>query len=138
MKPIFWITVCSLFCLSIMSVAVFGQDASNPPSVEEWVAFVSSIKGFVGLGQLGLAAVVVQGVLFMTRAKFIPLPGKYKLIIVQALSVISGVVTLRLANFDWASAIMHANTLGAVQVFVHQIIKQWTEDKNRYEIPPIK
>lgn len=134
MKPIFWILVAILLT-PFLSAALFAGSEVVEPTIDEWIQFLASLKGITGFTTLGLAAAWVQASLFIFRSRFLPLDGKKKLMIVQVLSIIAGVIGLRLQNFDWASAFLHANTLGALQVFAHQIYKQFTDIGDKYAIP---
>ena len=138
MKPIFWIIVGFLVS-PLISMALFaGTGALAEPTVDEWIKFLASLKGVTGLGTLSVAAAVVQGALFLFRSQFLPLDGRKKIMIVQALSIAAGVIGLRLQNFDWISSFIHANTMGAVQVFLHQIYKQFTDLGDKYETPKVR
>lgn len=136
MKPIFWIIV-SILLSPVLTFAVFAGSGSEvvEPTVDEWVQFLLSLKGWAGFSTLGIAAAVVQGAIFIFRSQFMPMSGKQKIVLVQALSIVAGVIGLRIQDFDWFSALIHANTLGAFQVFLHQLYKQFTDNGDKYEIP---
>lgn len=139
MKPIFWIIVTILLS-PVLTFALFAGNGLGEivePTVDEWVQFLMSLKGWQGFSTLGIAAAVVQGALFIFRSQFFGLDGKQKIVIVQALTIVAGVIGLRIQDFDWFSSIIHANTLGAIQVFLHQLYKQFTDPGDKYEIPKV-
>jgi hypothetical protein len=108
-------------CPTFLCAAIDNQQ----PSGADWLTFVMSLKGAAGLGALGMAGAAVQGLLLIFRSDFVKLSGAKKLAIVQSLSIVFGVLSLRLNGFDWASSFLHANTLGAIQVFGNQLLKQF-------------
>lgn len=134
MKPIFWLLL-SVILSPVVTFALMASPSPSEPTIDEWVHFLMGLKGLSGFGALGIAAAVVQGSIFLFRSHWIPLEGKKKLMLVQALTIVSGVIALRTQSFDWFSSFIHANTLGAVQVFLHQVYKQFTDKGDRYEIP---
>lgn len=127
----------SILLLPVLTFALFAGSGGDvvEPTVDEWVTFLMSLKGWAGLSTLGIAAAVVQGAIFIFRSQFLPMDGKQKILLVQALSIVAGVIGLRIQDFDWFSSLIHANTLGAFQVFLHQLYKQFTDPGDRYEIP---
>lgn len=140
MKPIFWIIVAILLSPFVVTAALFSQElVPAAPSADEWADFVRAINGVEGMQHLGVAGFFVQLVMFFWRDEIDKLSGKWKLVLVHSLSLIGGVIAMRLGNFDWASAVTHANTLGAFMVFGHQFVKQWFgKDDDRYLLPPPK
>lgn len=136
MKPIFWVFVFVLLTPFIVTAALFADVVPPLPKPEEWQLFLESIRGKVGIIKFTMIAGFVQCLLFIFRDRFMKLPGQWKLIVVQFLTVIVGVTGLQIEGFDWPSSFVHANTVGALQVFVHQVIKQWTDKgEPRYELP---
>lgn len=98
--------------------AIQGEDVSQ---------FLESINGLKGLGAMGIALLVVQGLLLALRSSFVNLPGKWKLVVASGLSLVTGVLALRLNGVDLTAAILHGSTLASLNVFAHQIVKQFTE-----------
>lgn len=95
-----------------------------PPTPADWASFWTSLGGWKGAGALGLTAVIVQGLLLLARSSFDPLPGATKLLVVTGLTLASGALVLKQTGLDWASVLMHASTLSAAQVFVHQVVSE--------------
>jgi len=134
MKPIFWVFVGTMLSPLFITAGIYASDI--PP--EQWTQFqqfLESLKGTHGLGQMGLAAIVVQVLMYFIKQNYPRLPGKWRIIILQGLSIAAGVLGLRIAEFDWASAFLHANTIGAFQVFAHSIWKEWTKTDEKYTLP---
>jgi hypothetical protein len=89
--------------------------------------FLASINGLKGLGSLGIGLLIVQGLLLLLRSSFVKLEGKTKLSIASGLSVVVGVLIMRLNGIDMYGALLHGSTLAAINTFVHQVVKQFTE-----------
>jgi len=134
MKPIFWVIVCLIASPFVIAIALYA--GTDPAALNEWDVFMQAIKGNQGLNSFGLTIAAVQAIIMFFGDRFLRLPGKYKLLIVQSLSMLTGVTVLRGEGFDWQSAIMHSNTLGAIQVLGHQFLKQFRDDKEpKLELP---
>ena len=138
MKPALWF-FCSFFfiCLAGLGFAASADPVLVEPTIQEWLQFLASLKGVHGLGALGIAGLTVQGLLYAFRSRFVTLSGKQKLIAVQVLSTIAGIIGLRLQGADFVSSLVHANTLGAIQVFAHQVYKQFTDPGDKYILPSV-
>lgn len=118
----------ALFTLSIMfTIAAVAAETGVivPPSQEEMAALMASLLGLKGAGALVIAAVVTQAVMLALRSKLGEVAGKWRLLIVYALSIVTGVLALRIAGVDLSAALTHANTLAAFQVFINQAFKQF-------------
>lgn len=113
--------------LVIFSLAAFATegDVILPPTADQWSEFLAAIGGLKGAGTLAMVAVVIQGILLVVRLPQLPVPGKTKLLIVTGLTLVGGVIALKLQGLDWASVVLHSTTLAAFQVFLHQIYKQF-------------
>lgn len=112
------------FLIGITSVA-FGQDGIIPPSGEEIKSLLDALGGVKGLSALAVAGLVVQVIMLLIRSGVGGLLGKFRLIVVYGLSIVSGVLALHLSGVDISAALVHANTLAAFQVFLNQIFKQF-------------
>ncbi len=126
-----------LFAVSFLFVgAAFGLTGNTmsgelivPPSSEELLVFIQALGGWKGLGALGIAMIVVQGLLLLARTSLINIEGKWRLFAVLLLSTISGVIALLSAGVPLTEALLHSQTLAAFQVLLHQIYKQFIEKK---------
>lgn len=114
--------------IMFVSCFAFGQEIPAP-TPEDWARFLEALGGLSGLQGLGIAALVVQGLMLLLKSQFGKYAGKYQLVAVMGLSLVSGSIALKMTGLDWASVIVHSSTLGAVQVFLHQIYKQFLEKK---------
>jgi hypothetical protein len=102
----------------------YAQEIEDP-SYSEIMDFFQSVKGWIGMGAMGIAAALVQGTILALRSKFVKLEAKWKLLAVSGLSVVFGVISLKLAGLDLMSCLLHASTLAALQVFGHQLISNF-------------
>ncbi len=89
--------------------------------------FLASVNGLRGLGALGIALLIVQGLLLLLRSKFVQLQGRTKLVVASGLSIVVGVLVLLINGVDIYASLMHGTTLAAINTFVHQLYKQFTE-----------
>jgi type IV secretory pathway VirB2 component (pilin) len=115
----------SLLVLFVISFAALAQgEVIVPPTGDELVKLLQSIGGAVGAGTLAIVAVVVQGVLLFFRSSFAKFAGIWQLVIVNGLTLAVGVVALKAQGVEWSAALLHSQTLAALQVLVHQVWKQ--------------
>lgn len=95
------------------------------PSQDEIGNFLKSIGGWAGMGALGIAMIIVQGLMLLFKSSLASFAGKWRLLIVSFLSLASGVIALKLMGVaDWGAVLMHSSTLAAIQVFINQLWKQ--------------
>jgi hypothetical protein len=92
----------------------------QPPDAQEVAGFIKAIGGWKMLG-------AVQAAILVIRSNFVKLEGKYKLLLVLGLSLISGVLVLTSGGMALGEAAIHSQTLAALQVFINQIWKQFVE-----------
>lgn len=128
MKPIFKLSLFSLvaFLLTMLSVA-FAQDVIVPPSGAEMQAILTALGGLKGASSLAIVAVVVQGLLLVFRSSFAKFSGAFQLLIVNALTLVGAFVAMKSQGMPVVAIITNAQVLTAAQVFVHQLIKQFTK-----------
>lgn len=117
------------------SYLAFGQDALTlpqmpvdviaEPSAQELMSFLAALGGAKGLGVMGMVALGVQGAMLLLKSKLGELAGKYRLLIVMGLTLVSGVVAMKMQGMDWGSALLHSWSIGAFQVLFHQGYKQF-------------
>lgn len=101
-----------------------------PPSVDEIQALLVSLGGLKGAGALAIVAVVVQGLMLFFKSKLASFVGKFQLLVVMLLSLVGGVIALKSQGLEWGAVIVHSSTLGAFQVLLHQIFKQFIVKKD--------
>lgn len=100
-----------------------------PPTEADWTAFLTALGGIKGLGTLGLIAVIVQGLMIAIKLNVGKLEGKIQILLVTFLTLIGGVIALKASGMEWQAVLVHSSTLAAVQVFLHQLYKQFVEKK---------
>lgn len=112
-----------LFLFSFKALA--DEGVIVPPSTDDIAALLASLGGLKGASALAIAALVVQGLMLLIRTKLGEMAGKYRLLIVYALSVGASILALRIAGVDLGAALVHGNTLAALQVLANQVFKQF-------------
>lgn len=121
------------------AVMVYAQGASLPVDLPADVAlqeFLQSLGGFKGASALGIALLVVQAVMYFFRTSLASFAGKWRLAIVAGLSLVAGTMALFASGVPWQMALMHANTLGAFNVFLNQMFKQFVQKADEAPTPP--
>lgn len=96
-----------------------------PPTPDDLQKFLDALGGIKGLGALGAAVLVVQGLMLLFKSKLGELAGKYRLLAVMFLSLVAGVLALKLSGLSLGAAILHSSTIAAAQVFISQLIIQF-------------
>ena len=76
---------------------------------------------------MGLAALLSQLAMLFLRTPLASFAGKYKLVAIYVLSVVAGLLTLKVSGMDWGAAALHTQTLAALQVFGNQVYKQFIQ-----------
>lgn len=97
---------------------------------------IKSLGGLKGASALAIAVFVAQGVLLFFRTQLASFAGKWRLVIVTALTLVVGVLGLSMVGIPWTSALVHANTVTAFQVFIHQLIAQLSTKKDEPKVEP--
>jgi len=116
------------FGAEAVAVAV---EAVDPGQVamqgDKFIEFLlQSIGGLKGLSALGIVGVVSQVVMKALQTPFLgKLAGKYRLMAVYALSLVGGVVALKMGGMPLLPALVHSNTLAAYSLLGHQAYKQF-------------
>lgn len=127
----------SMFFMAMFSFLALAQDAvimpvpTEPiPSAEFFSALIASIGGFKGASALGIAYIVVQLVMKFFSTAMGSFAGKWRLVIVTGLSIVCGVLSLKVAGVSWSAALMHSQVLAALSVYLNQLWKQFVEKKD--------
>lgn len=113
---------------SIFMDTAFAQavgDVLVEPSSSEIMAFLAALGGLKGAGSLAIAAAAVQGVMLLLRSKLGDFAGKFRILIVVFLSLVSGVIALKLNGVDIGAALVHSSSMASFQVFLNQLYKQF-------------
>lgn len=110
----------------LFSIA-FAQDVLVPPSGDELTALLKALGGLKGASSLAIVAIAVQGLLLVFRSSFAKFSGAYQILIVNLLTLVGSFVALKAQGMDVVAIITNSQILTAAQVFVHQLIKQFTK-----------
>lgn len=126
----FFKMVFAFFAVTLVAVFAFAQDLSQTLPVEDAFRGIMAQLSVGGLKGLALVAAIVQCVMFALRTSYgDKIAGKWKLAAVYLLSMAGGIIALKMQGMDWVSIVLHSNTLAAIQIFGHQVVKQATEEK---------
>lgn len=125
------LALVALFCTVLVSLIfspLFAQvagDVLSEPSSVEIMAFLAALGGLKGASSLAIAAAAVQAIMLLLRSSLGSFAGKFKLLIVLLLSVVSGVIALKLNGVELGAALLHSSTMASFQVFANQVYKQF-------------
>lgn len=112
------------------------DDLDDPLATVDFLkALVDSIGGMKGAGVMVLVVIVVQLLMLFLRTPLAAFAGKWKMLIIYSLSMVGGLLALMAADVDWKAALLHSNTLAAVQTWLHQIWKQFVVKKDEKPTP---
>lgn len=116
-------------------VMAFAQEVSEVSDLDFIQQLLSFVGGYKGLTGLALAAAAVQLVIMLLKTPlfgkiFKSVTGEVKLLIVSGLSLVAGVIALRIAGLSLTESLLHSSTLAAFQVFAHQIYLQFFVKKD--------
>jgi hypothetical protein len=100
---------------------VFAQTPDSIPTASEYLQLFSSLQGIGGLKAAGIITLIVQALMLIVR-QFVQ--GKYKLLIVSALTLIGAAVSAYISGGNFASVMTNSVVLTSVQVLVNQIFTQ--------------
>lgn len=131
-----FIYLIGLFIVCLFPAFLLAQEAIDPaplipaPTSDDLGKLLESLGGLKGASAMGIAAVVVQAIMLFFRSSLGDFAGKYRLLLVYFLSLVSGVLSLKLAGIDFGAAVLHSNTLAAAQVFLNQAVKQFFVKKS--------
>lgn len=118
--------------LAILSLSLIGlyAFADEVVATESWLlqilTFVSTMKG---LSTVALAAGITQLVMVFFKTPLAGFAGKYKLLLVSALTPIALLLAAMATGVSLKGALGQAPVITAIQVLVHQILKQFTESE---------
>jgi len=131
-KPYFQVLISMAFVVGAVIVASVAWAQPAPASLpadlsttEALDLLIKSLGGLKGAGALAIVATCVQGVMLFFRTPLAAFAGKYRLLIVSILSLVGGVLALKLTGLDWVASLVHSSTLTSVMVFGNQVVKQF-------------
>lgn len=119
---IFTVALMAFIGLVFIALSVRADLVTAPPSFEEITAFLGLIKGVGGMSVAGIILLVVQGAMLAVR-HFVK--GKYLILIVSFLTIVSSVLSAKLQGLDMVNGLLSGIGLTATQVFIHQLINQF-------------
>ena len=90
-------------------------------------AAMKALGSWKALGAMGIAALVSQLIMLFLRTPLASFAGKYKLVAIYVLSIVSGLLVLKVSGMTWGAAALHTQTLAALQVFGNQVYKQFIQ-----------
>lgn len=114
------------FFLMIASATVLAELVE--PTPEEWGAILVSVTSGQ-LSVLAIVAAVIQVVMLLLRTKLGEHAGKLRIVLVSLMSVVGGVLALKVKGMEWGSALVHSSVLAAAQVFMYDLYKYLKPDQ---------
>lgn len=90
--------------------------------------FMWSINGRTGVIAMLITILVTQVLIFLFEKNVINLNGPAKIVLVNLLTILSGVLSLTIGGMSIGAALVHSQTLVMVQVFFNQVWKQFRGD----------
>lgn len=119
-----------VFCLASFA------DVTDPlPDSEFWTGLLSFLSSISGKSILALVAGLVQVAMVFFRTSLSNFAGKYKLLVVTGLSVVGVVLAGLMAGESVLVTLFSGVGLAALQVFINQVIKQFSE---KQQLPLLK
>ena len=85
------------------------------------------IGGSKGMSGMALVAAIVQIVMMFFKTSLASFAGKHRLLIVMGLTVVGSIVGLMSQGMSFTAALVNGATLSGMQVFAHQLYKQFIE-----------
>lgn len=115
--------------VDVAATVVEEGEVVAPPTGDEWAKLIESLGGLKGASTLAIIAFIVQLLMLLLRTQLGAFAGKWRLVVVLGLTMVGGVIALKMQGMEWVAAILHSSTLAAAQVFGHQMFKQFYEKK---------
>lgn len=97
------------------------------PDAEFWTLLLTLLGGIKGMGIQAVVVAVVQLVMVFFKTSLSDFAGKWKLTIVTGLTFAGTFLAAYFQSMDLIGALLSGAVLAALQVFVSQVIKQFTE-----------
>lgn len=106
----------------MLGQSVFAQGINDSiPTSQEYLQLFASLQGIGGLKAAGIIALVVQAAMLLVR-QFVK--GKYKLLIVAALTLVASAISAYMVGGSFGSVMANSVVLTSVQVLINQILTQ--------------
>ena len=123
MKRSFYFAAIAAFLFGAFALA---QEVL-PPTSEEWAGLLMKLGTLKGASTVAVVTFVVQALMFLCRTSVGDFLGKNKLRFVMGLTVAATIGAEMLNGGTLLTALQAAPVMAAIQVFLHQIYKQFTE-----------
>lgn len=125
----------SILLFGLLAFSYSSMLMAEALDIEETLNFIEQALELLG-GIKGASAYVIAGIVVELLLKFLDtslfnklfssLKGKYKLLVVTALSYISGVLSLvNVGGQSIVEALLHSTSLTALLVLINQVYKQF-------------
>lgn len=85
---------------------------------------LASLGGLKGAGALAIAGAVTQAIMLLARSPLGALAGRGRWLVYSGLSLIAGVLSMKLSGTDWVTALVSSATLTGVVNWLHQAATQ--------------
>ena len=128
-----WFTRAAVLAIVSYPVIVLAQAASLPASMpvvpydQAFGQLLTMLGGLHGATAMAIVVVVVLCLMLLLKTPLGQYAGKYKLLALTGLTLVGGVLALMLSHVTLAGALTDATTFAALQVFLHQIVSQFSE-----------
>lgn len=119
------LTMIAAWVVVMFGAMAMAQEAIPPVSETDIKAFLAALGGAQTLGTLGIVGLVVQAMMLFLKSSLGTITGKWQLILVLIFTFIGGAIGLKAGGMEWGSVLIHSSTIGAIQVLLHQIYKQF-------------
>lgn len=124
------LTMIAAWVVVMFGAMAMAQEVIPPVSETDIKAFLAALGGAKTLGTLGIVGLVVQGIMLFLKSSLGTITGKWQLILVLIFTFIGGAIGLKAGGMEWGSVLIHSSTIGAIQVLLHQIYKQFLVKNN--------
>lgn len=126
-----WIglTMMAIWTVVIFAAVAVAQDVIPPVSETDLRAFLMALGGAKTLSTLGIVGLVVQAIMLFLKSSLGEITGKWQLSLVLIFTFVGGIIGLKSGGMDWGAVLVHSSTIGAAQVLMHQIYKQFMVKK---------
>lgn len=114
--------VSAILMFPVLALAGIDDIFPTETWIMELMKFISTAKG---LGTLAFAAGLTQLVMLLFQTPMAEMAGKWRLVIVSALSVIGVVLGALVTGMPIGQALLSGPALAALQVFINQVYKQF-------------
>jgi hypothetical protein len=112
-----------VLAVCMVALSAFAQMEILPPTDGDWAGWFADLLS--GKSGLALGLVALQGIMLLLRSKLGEKAGKYRFLAVSGIALGLAVVGVLVTGKPWADVLNGGTVLGAVSVFMHQIVVQF-------------